>query len=590
MKAFRFTLLCSLFYLLTTAFTGDFKVCGVVTDNDGQPLIGANVLEKGTTNGTVTDIDGTFCITTKSAYPTLEIAYTGFESKEFVATVGVENKITLSDGVSLDEVVVTGFGSRREKRIFGSAKTKSASRSAARKYSSESVIAMDVAMEAPVAPSHSIDAVESKRVLPKSGLLTAAEWNDLHNWNDWKNLIKKKEYKNMESHWDFNTQHRVSVLVLNELDFPVVDANVTLKDKSGSVVWTSKTDNAGVAELWAESKSDDYHIEVKGRTSMVDQEVSTRSRDRNIIVADESCSKKQIVDVAFVVDATGSMGDEISYLQSELTSVLERVSKENKKTNFRTGAVFYRDNGDAYLTKKSEFTEDFSETNTWIANQGYGGGGDYPEAVDDGLEDALGMNWSKEATARLLFLVLDAPPHHNSESLKRINKLTRQASEQGIKLIPITASGIDRETEFLMKMMAIKTNGTYVFITDDSGIGGAHLDPVVEDFEVELLNDLLVRLISNYAKQDHCEDQQYADTQFKVFPNPARAFTKVQVPEDETDLVLLAANGKIVLKKPMLDKGEHQLDLKHLTAGFYTVQLLRTDTKVAAKLFITGNS
>lgn len=69
-------------------------------------------------------------------------------------------------------------------------------------------------------------------------------------------------------------------------------------------------------------------------------------------------------------------------------------------------------------------------------------------------------------------------------------------AKKGIKIIPITASGIDKETEFLMRFFAISTNGTYVFITNHSGIGNEHLEPTVGDYEVEFLNDLMVRLIN----------------------------------------------------------------------------------------------
>ncbi|MEL6924832.1 MAG: T9SS type A sorting domain-containing protein, partial [Bacteroidota bacterium] len=311
---------------------------------------------------------------------------------------------------------------------------------------------------------------------------------------------------------------------------------------------------------------------------------------RNVIELKENCSAKNLVDIAFVVDATGSMGDEISYLQAELNDVIGRVEKVSEGTSFRTGAVFYQDEGDSYLTRRSSFSSKLSKTTEWIAKQSAGGGGDYPEAVEEGLQDALNLNWSEAATARLLFLVLDAPPHHTPAILEKLQQQIRLASEMGIKIIPVTASGIDRETEFLMKMMAILTNGTYVFITDDSGIGNAHLKPAVEDFEVELLNDLLVRLISNYANQDHCEEQQYANTPFKVFPNPAFDFTKVEIKEDKTELVVMAANGKVVMREKDLPKGEHQIDVQHLAAGFYTVQLWTKEEKVATKLIITNNS
>ena len=74
------------------------------------------------------------------------------------------------------------------------------------------------------------------------------------------------------------------------------------------------------------------------------------------------------------------------------------------------------------------------------------------------------------------------------------------AAEKGIRIIPVSASGIDRETEFLMRILAIASNGTYTFITDHSGIGNEHLEPTVGEYEVEFLNDLIVRLVNEYVE------------------------------------------------------------------------------------------
>ena len=55
-----------------------------------------------------------------------------------------------------------------------------------------------------------------------------------------------------------------------------------------------------------------------------------------------------------------------------------------------------------------------------------------------------------------------------------------------------------------MKALSIATNGTYVFITDDSGVGLPHLEATVSDFKVEMLNDLMVRLITDFSEQPDC--------------------------------------------------------------------------------------
>jgi hypothetical protein len=97
-------------------------------------------------------------------------------------------------------------------------------------------------------------------------------------------------------------------------------------------------------------------------------------------------------------------------------------------------------------------------------------------------------------------MLLDAPPHHEPEVLRSLHASVEKAAAEGIRIIPIVASGIDKETEFLMRFMAVSTGGTYVFITDHSGVGGDHLEASVGRHDIELLNDLIVRLINKYAR------------------------------------------------------------------------------------------
>ncbi|MCC8034375.1 MAG: VWA domain-containing protein, partial [Rikenellaceae bacterium] len=207
------------------------------------------------------------------------------------------------------------------------------------------------------------------------------------------------------------------------------------------------------------------------------------------------------IDVAFVVDATGSMGDELEYLKTEMVDVIERVEQANPGRRVRTSAVFYRDVGDDYVTRVSDFTDDLRSTADFIREQYASGGGDYPEAVHTALEKATGeLQWSDDARTRIMFLLLDAPPHHRTDVIASLHRTVPAAAGMGIKIIPIVASGIDKETEFLMRYFAIATNGTYVFITDHSGVGNAHLEPSVGEYQVEYLNDVMVRLINKYSR------------------------------------------------------------------------------------------
>ena len=93
-------------------------VTGTVTDESGMPLIGATVLEENTTNGTVTDIDGTFSIDLTTDDPHLVITYTGYESQIIqVGSVTEFNVVMSEDAETLEEIVVVGYGVQKKRDV-----------------------------------------------------------------------------------------------------------------------------------------------------------------------------------------------------------------------------------------------------------------------------------------------------------------------------------------------------------------------------------------------------------------------------------------------------------------------------------------
>lgn len=337
------------------------------------------------------------------------------------------------------------------------------------------------------------------------GLITAGEWNDLTNWEFWGSILNNQEYSNMPEYWSFFTNNRVSVQVLDASLNPVIDARVDLK-RNDATIFSAKTDNSGQAELWVDLfqysnsvEASSLVIDVNNGESVLTDVKLFHSGVNSITLASAQASNR--VEISFVVDATGSMGDELEFLKTELLDVIERVKVDNPNAEMYTSSVFYRDQGDEYVTRISAFTSNITETLNFIKDQRASGGGDYPEAVHTALDKAVNeLQWAYSARTRLLFLVLDAPPHYRTDVISSLQNSISSAALKGIKIIPVTASGINKETEFLMRFFAIATNGTYVFITDDSGVGNSHLEPTVGDYEVELLNNLLVRLINKYAE------------------------------------------------------------------------------------------
>ena len=96
------------------------QISGTIIDNSGEPLIGASILIKGTTSGTVTDYDGKYELTLEANQDVLVVSYTGYEDQEITVGNRTTVDITLAESISLiDEVVVVGYGTQKRSKISG---------------------------------------------------------------------------------------------------------------------------------------------------------------------------------------------------------------------------------------------------------------------------------------------------------------------------------------------------------------------------------------------------------------------------------------------------------------------------------------
>ena len=343
-----------------------------------------------------------------------------------------------------------------------------------------------------------------------SGLLTAGEWNDLNNWKFWSDLLNENKYYDKTSYWKFYPKNLVAVQVVDGNNIAVANVPVELL-KGGTVLFSTKTDNAGFAYCWqslfADDDSDivasDYSLNVNGASYIEPLKFTMQGDEElnvNVVVSADAKQAAAKADIAFIVDATGSMTDEIRFLISDLNYIIDHASSGNNIA-LRTAALFYRDLQDEYITRYDDFSDNVSTTQEFVAKQKAGGGGDYPEAVDYALEAALQkLSWNESARARIAFLILDAPAHHKDNVIESLQKSIALFAQNGIKIIPVAASGVDKDTEFMLRFFELATGGTYVFLTNDSGIGNKHIEASVGDYEVEKLADLMVRLIKKYVE------------------------------------------------------------------------------------------
>jgi Mg-chelatase subunit ChlD len=206
------------------------------------------------------------------------------------------------------------------------------------------------------------------------------------------------------------------------------------------------------------------------------------------------------LDVLFLIDTTGSMGDEIDRLKDSVRSVAERISGLPGNTDLRLGMTVYRDRGDLFVTRTFDFTSSVDVFKTALAEVRAGGGGDTPEDLNAGLHQAVtSPSWRGDDTVKLTFLIADAPPHLDYQDGPDYADDVRAAARRGIKIMPIASSGLDDQGEYVFRQLAQITMGRFTFLTygADGASPGDRTDHHVSDYAVLALDDLVVRLVSD---------------------------------------------------------------------------------------------
>ena len=363
---------------------------------------------------------------------------------------------------------------------------------------------------------------------PQAGLLTAGEWKDRDNLTEWfEKSADEKWIAELSSRGFYSANVFPVHIVFNGSD--VYNIGVNLLDNDNNVLYTAVTDVNGMAYLFCpDDKLGDLKISVGETIRLVTE------ADLGIVSEIDSntaSSELKELDLMLMIDTTGSMGDELEYLKAELADVVNRVA-EDTAFAIRVSVNFYRDEGDEYVVKYFDFRDDVKECVDQMSEQYAYGGGDYPEAVHTALDNAInGHQWNEDAI-KLCFLVLDAPPH-TADEIQDVNSSLMEsilkAAELSIRIIPVASSGVDLPTEIDLRSFAIMTGGTYIFLTNDSGIGNDHLEASVGEFTVEPLNDCMVRIINEYCGvQSTVSDEettvepetQETTTENPNYPNP----------------------------------------------------------------------
>ncbi|MGM9425696.1 VWA domain-containing protein [Hydrogenophaga sp. MI9] len=284
----------------------------------------------------------------------------------------------------------------------------------------------------------------------------------------------------------------------------VADAQVQVRSPDGAVLW-ARTDTGG--QVWLHPDAFDkasstlYQVTVHHAGQTAQGFLRRGQKDAVQVQLDEKLAAQRArLDLVFLVDATGSMGDEIDKLKSSLHSIAAEAARLPSHPDLCFGLVAYRDRTDPFVLRSHDFTNDLGAFQKVLNQLQADGGGDYPEAMSEALGETVHrLSWRGDGATRMVVLLADAPPQLGPDRPPYDEEMLA-ALAKGIKIFSVGASGLDRQGEFIQRQMAQFTGGRFVFLTYDragqpaSGPGRETVHDV-KNYSVATLDHLIVRLI-----------------------------------------------------------------------------------------------
>ena len=301
---------------------------------------------------------------------------------------------------------------------------------------------------------------------------------------------------------DFDPTGRIVVTVTGTSGLPVAGAQVTVT-ADGAEIASLRTTAGGTARFLPALYGTTQALQATEFTFTTGDVSATGAPGSTVALQATAAGggpDPVALDVMFLLDATGSMGDEITRLKDTIDAVAAQVEGFESKPDVRFAMTLYRDQDDTFLTSTFDFTSDVAAFRSALNDVVAEGGGDYPEALEEGLASALSEPaWRDPAsTLQLVFLVADAPPHIDRQVPLTYPAAIVDAISRGIKVFPIASSESDDQAEATFREIAAGTGARFVFLSYGAlgAATGGSTDIAATDYEELPLDALVVRLIA----------------------------------------------------------------------------------------------
>lgn len=184
----------------------------------------------------------------------------------------------------------------------------------------------------------------------------------------------------------------------------------------------------------------------------------------------DEAPKRPTVEVVFVLDTTGSMGGLLDGAKQRVWAIANEIAKGKPAPRVRMGLVAFRDKGDDYVTKVFDLSDNLDHTYKDLTELSAGGGGDGPEHVIAGLDDAVSkIHWSADPkTFKVVYLVGDAQPHEDYPDAPKLTAVLEKAVRKGL-IINAVQCGADSATTLAFTKVARLGEGRFMPVAQDGG-------------------------------------------------------------------------------------------------------------------------
>lgn len=341
---------------------------------------------------------------------------------------------------------------------------------------------------------------------PSESGLKAGYSDDNKQFNYFINFLEK--YKNqVESYYPINVKERIIIKVIDDNKKPINNAIVSIYNTENKKIEEGKTLSDG-SYMFFPSEYDNKYKEFKVRIDYQNQKKEiTISREgkriNEVVIIDKRETSSEIpLDIVFVLDTTGSMGEEIERLKTTIEIINLNITSFKPKPRVRFGMVLYKDRGDEYVTRIIPLTESLDEFKKELDMVTAEGGGDTPEDLQEALKDLINsMKWNNKGI-KLGFIITDAPPHldYKDQKYTYVNAV-KDAKKMGIKIFSVGTGGLDITGEYILRQISQYTLGKYIFLTygerkeSEGGVQGAVSHHTGENFTTDKLESIIIGLV-----------------------------------------------------------------------------------------------